>query len=431
MADIPEHTDDELLKTPRPPPAFDQDVPAIKLPEPSKPAEETTNELSSSMHEATSSSMFEPALIAQAPPPPSVFDTTARHRSTSISSSLHSSAPQTSTSGADLILPLLIYSVVRSNPPRLTSHLKFSHRFRSESLMRGQASYCLTNFDAVVEFLNHVDVSSLGLSSQKVMAAATPSPSLQSNPSSSTSSRPRAYTTGRLSSRLTTEMPALIDTANSALSGVVDSSYRMVFGPKGLAAIASGVGGAAPRSLDEVRGVLNGAKGSRIGLPFRRSASVVTLPGDTRPRAATTNAAMSNGGPKEMVDLPSGSSDVPPSQYSPPSSPPATRTLPTESLSPDASPTKSLRDDDPRSIRSISSMIRDTTIGRTLGEMSATAVGAATGTQSTSTGGGSSAEERPSFGERFSSIPGLSRFGGGEARGNGAPAPSSRVSPHC
>ncbi|GAA5956996.1 hypothetical protein JCM3765_006664 [Sporobolomyces pararoseus] len=436
MADIPEQTDDELLKTPRPPPAFDQEVPAIKLPEASAPTDSLNPELSTSMHEATSSSMFESSFNAQSPPP-SIFDTTARHhRSTSISSSsLHSSgvSPSTSTSGADLILPLLIYSVVRSNPPRLTSHLKFSHRFRSESLMRGQASYCLTNFDAVVEFLNHVDVSSLGLSSQKVLAATNPSPSLQSssvsNPPSASSSRPRAYTTGRLSSRLTTEMPGLIDTANSALSGVVDSSYRMVFGPKGLAAIASGVGGAAPKSLDEVRGVLNGAaKGSRIGLPFRRSTSTMTVSGDssTRPRAATTNSsildgkAVSQGGGealKEMVDLPGGSPDVTPSNYSPPSSPPATTAV-VDSLSPDASPTKS-RDDDQRSIRSISSLIRDTTIGRTLGEMGSAAVGSTSGAQGANGGSGHSGlDERPTFGERLSSIPGLSRFsGGGDAKG--------------
>ncbi|GAA6020550.1 hypothetical protein JCM11491_000792 [Sporobolomyces phaffii] len=445
MANIPEQTDDELLRTPRPPPASDQDVPAIKLPEPSAPRD-TSNELSSSMHEATSSSVFETAFAAHSPPP-SVFDTSARHRSTSISSSLHSTGPappaSTSTSGADLILPLLIYSVVRSNPPRLISHLKFSHRFRSESLMRGQASYCLTNLDAVVEFLNHVDVSSLGLSSQKVMAAANPSPSSHStsttaNSSSSSSSRPRAYTTGRLSSRLTTEMPGLIDSANSALSGVVDSSYRMVFGPRGLAALASGVGGAAPRSLDEVRGVLNGAKGSRIGLPFRRSTSVATLPGDARPRAATTTESSSlppnrdgMGPSKEMVDLPGGSPDVPTSSYSPPPSPPqSTRgSNPTDALSPDASPSKAsapaARDDDQRSIRSISSLIRDTTIGRTLGEMGSAA--ATSGAMGTAPGG----EDRPSFGERWSGIPGLSRFGGGgDSKGaaNGQTTPSTRGS---
>lgn len=459
MADIPEQTDDELLKTPRPPPVFDQEVPAIKLPEASAStgSRATTHELSSSMHEATSSSMFEPSYTAPSPPH-SVFDTTARHRrSTSISSSsVHSSgvSPATSTSGADLILPLLIYSVVRSNPPRLISHLKFSHRFRSESLMRGQASYCLTNFDAVVEFLNHVDVSSLGLSSQKVLAAASPSPSLRpSSPSAAaaTPARPRAYTTGRLSSRLTTEMPGLIDSANSALSGVVDSSYRMVFGPKGLAAIASGVGGAAPKSLDDVRGVLNGAtRGGRIGLPtFGRSTSAATPAGDaTRPRASTTTASTSTRSRLESVEtganrLGREMTDFPGSGEAQPSSP---RTAQSRTLSPDTSPTKAktattttsaaaAKDDDQRSIRSISSLIRDTTIGRTFGEFGASAVSSANHHphDAGGTASGNGVEDRPSFGERLSSIPGLSRFSGvADAKPPGAAAsgssPSTRVS---
>lgn len=427
MADIAEQTDDELLKTPRPPPAEDQDVPEIKLPDPSAPASESesTNELSSSMHEATSSSMFEPTIPAHSPPT-SIFDSSARARSTSISSSLHSYAtsPSTSTSGADLILPLLIYSVVRSNPPRLISHVKFAHRFRSEALMRGQASYCLTNFDAVIEFLNHVDVSSLGLSSQKVFAASNPSPSLQSS-SSSSSTRPRAYTTGRLSSRLTADMPA-------ALSAVADSSYRMLFGPKGLSAIASGVGGAAPRSLEEVKGVLEGARGrARMNLPFRRSASVATLPTDAKQSRGLDGVATSsalNGGTaeeepglhKEMVDFPGGTPDVPPSDYTPPSSPrPITSksAASNDTLSPDSSPSKT-REDDQRSIRSISSLIRDTTIGRTLGEMGSTAVGAASGSMQGDGGVG----DRPSFRETLSGFTGLGRFGG--AAQSEAKAPS-------
>ena len=298
--------------------------------------------------------------------------------------------------------------------------------------MRGQASYCLTNFDAVIEFLNHVDVSSLGLSSQKVFAATNPSPSFQPS-STSSSTRPRAYTTGRLSSRLTAEMPA-------ALSAVADSSYRMLFGPKGLSAIASGVGGAAPRSLEEVKGVLEGARGrARMGLPFRRSASVATLPTEakqTRGReGVVTSLALNGGGAdetgqhKEMVDLPGGTPDVPASDYTPPSSPRPITSKPapvTDTLSPDSSPSKT-REDDQRSIRSISSMIRDTTIGRTLGEMSSTTLSAASG----STQGEAGAGDRPSFRETLSGFTGLGRFGGAaqsEAAKGSSATGSTRVS---
>ncbi|GAA6059755.1 hypothetical protein JCM10212_001963 [Sporobolomyces blumeae] len=447
VAEVLERTDDDLLRTPRPPPAGDQDVPEIHLPDSSSfsPKVPPTMDVTSSMHEATTSTFFEPTIPATSPPPPSVFDSSARHRAPSITSSLRSPQP---TSSADLILPFLIYSVVRSNPPRLTSHLRFAHRFRSESLMRGQASYCLTNFDAVVEFLNHVDVSSLGLSSQKVFAAtsgstSTPPPSLAPN-----ATRPRAYTTGRLSSRVSTELPGLIDSANSALSGVVDSSYRMLFGPTGLSAA---IGGSAPKSLEDVRGVLEGAaaKGRpRIGLPFRRSASVVTLPGDSRSGsgvvrgqgieeerledlAGSTGTLDAKAGPQEGKSVPPGGphDDGEANPSARPASPVQSIASGTEAPSPQK------KEDDTRSIRSISSLIRDTTLGRTLGDLGSAAVGggAPTATGGVAVGPDGTTGDRPSFGERLSYIPGLGRFGsvgaaagatGGEAKASGANGPS-------
>jgi phosphopantothenoylcysteine decarboxylase len=67
------------------------------------------------------------------------------------------------TSSADLILPMLIYSIVLSNPRQLHSHLLFIQRFRTESLLRGQESYCLVNVQAAVAFLANVDPRVLGL----------------------------------------------------------------------------------------------------------------------------------------------------------------------------------------------------------------------------------------------------------------------------
>lgn len=72
-------------------------------------------------------------------------------------------APAPRTSSADLILPMLIYSIVLSNPRQLHSHLLFIQRFRAESLLRGQESYCLVNVQAAVAFLANVDPRALGL----------------------------------------------------------------------------------------------------------------------------------------------------------------------------------------------------------------------------------------------------------------------------
>jgi hypothetical protein len=49
------------------------------------------------------------------------------------------------SAGADVLLPLLIYTVVKSNPQKFVSNLKFIQRYRMPSKLTGEASYCLTN----------------------------------------------------------------------------------------------------------------------------------------------------------------------------------------------------------------------------------------------------------------------------------------------
>ena len=62
----------------------------------------------------------------------------------------------------DILLPLIIFSVVKANPPRLVSHLLYTQRFRNQSV-GGEESYCLVNLMAVAEFLENVDLAALGL----------------------------------------------------------------------------------------------------------------------------------------------------------------------------------------------------------------------------------------------------------------------------
>ena len=69
----------------------------------------------------------------------------------------------------DVLLPLIIFSVVKCNPPHLVSNLLFVQRFRNQSV-GGKESYCLINLMAVAEFLENVDMAGLGLEdSEKVM----------------------------------------------------------------------------------------------------------------------------------------------------------------------------------------------------------------------------------------------------------------------
>jgi hypothetical protein len=59
---------------------------------------------------------------------------------------------------ADILLPAIIYTLVRINPPRLVSSLRFTQRFRYHGFQRAQSAYALTNLDAAVHFLMNVDL---------------------------------------------------------------------------------------------------------------------------------------------------------------------------------------------------------------------------------------------------------------------------------
>ncbi|KAF8977134.1 hypothetical protein BGZ46_007621 [Entomortierella lignicola] len=65
---------------------------------------------------------------------------------------------------ADVLLPLLIFSVVKSNPPMLISNLSYIQRFKVQDQLTGELAYCLTNMMAVVSFLETLDPHALGLS---------------------------------------------------------------------------------------------------------------------------------------------------------------------------------------------------------------------------------------------------------------------------
>lgn len=52
----------------------------------------------------------------------------------------------------DVLLPIIIFSVVKANPVQLVSQLLFIQRYRSRHV-GGEESFCLINFLAVVEFL--------------------------------------------------------------------------------------------------------------------------------------------------------------------------------------------------------------------------------------------------------------------------------------
>lgn len=67
------------------------------------------------------------------------------------------------SSSADEIMPMLIYTLITMPPENLSviSDSQFIQRFRWEEKLEGEASYCLTNLDAAITFLETVDLASL------------------------------------------------------------------------------------------------------------------------------------------------------------------------------------------------------------------------------------------------------------------------------
>ncbi|KAI0399923.1 hypothetical protein F4802DRAFT_587242 [Xylaria palmicola] len=67
------------------------------------------------------------------------------------------------SSSADEIMPMLIYTLITMPPENLSviSDSNFIQRFRWEEKVEGEAAYCLTNLEAVITFLQTVDLASL------------------------------------------------------------------------------------------------------------------------------------------------------------------------------------------------------------------------------------------------------------------------------
>lgn len=58
---------------------------------------------------------------------------------------------------------MLIYSIVKSNPTQLVSHILYVERYRHRSASGGEEGFCLINVMAAAEFLENVDMAALGL----------------------------------------------------------------------------------------------------------------------------------------------------------------------------------------------------------------------------------------------------------------------------
>lgn len=134
-----------------------------------------------------------------------------------------SAKPTQGAPSADLILPLLIFSVVKSNPRDLVSQLLFTERFRAQALQEGEESYALVNLQASVAFVENVSPSALGFEDADAVLPPPTIPKREAPPA-----RPRGDDSfsalDRVRTRLASDFGELAGASNKVVSGVLGSS---------------------------------------------------------------------------------------------------------------------------------------------------------------------------------------------------------------
>ncbi|KAG0308380.1 hypothetical protein BGZ99_001167 [Dissophora globulifera] len=69
--------------------------------------------------------------------------------------------------GADTFLPILIYVVLRSNPPHLVSNVQYISLFRNPEKLQAEAGYYLASLMGAISFIENMEASSLSISPEE------------------------------------------------------------------------------------------------------------------------------------------------------------------------------------------------------------------------------------------------------------------------
>ncbi|KAJ1926615.1 hypothetical protein IWQ60_003659 [Tieghemiomyces parasiticus] len=152
---------------------------------------------------------------------------------------------------ADDLLPLLIYTVIRYNPPRLVSNLHYiQHYLYQPRQSSGIPAYCLTTLAAAVSFLESIDLPALGLDTHRFDADLTTS---ASSPASTQSDPPAAVSVLAFNSSPSATgdrtRPATQVTSDSLPQGVIAGAIQAV--RRGLPNAWSGAVAAAVAALPQ------------------------------------------------------------------------------------------------------------------------------------------------------------------------------------
>ncbi|KAI0766981.1 hypothetical protein BD413DRAFT_635420 [Trametes elegans] len=96
---------------------------------------------------------------------------------------------------ADTFVPILIYVVLKANPPHLLSNVEFINRFRNPAKLQSEAGYYLSSLMGAVSFIETMDHTSLSHITQEEFERNVED-AIQSLPSTGTQTPEHGYTPG-------------------------------------------------------------------------------------------------------------------------------------------------------------------------------------------------------------------------------------------
>ncbi|KAF9899842.1 hypothetical protein EC991_008242 [Linnemannia zychae] len=209
---------------------------------------------------------------------------------------------------ADVLLPLLIFSVVKSNPPMLISNLRYIQRFKVQDQLTGELAYCLTNMMAVVSFLETLDPQAFGLSSDiRVLSDLSDIHANSGKPNQAVNPllnfQEGLDHTKALGHKVSQELVGVAEEGLKVISDVVQDGYSKFFGRFLTTADGSTpFGGGSPRTQAQTRGTRSLSAASSLAATAAAAAAAAVSPANSldeerRRRAAAVTGAMANTGP--------------------------------------------------------------------------------------------------------------------------------------
>ncbi|KAH9893460.1 hypothetical protein C8Q73DRAFT_761414 [Cubamyces lactineus] len=97
---------------------------------------------------------------------------------------------------ADTFVPILIYVVIKANPPHLLSNVEFINRFRNPAKLQSEAGYYLSSLMGAVSFIETMDHTSLSNITQEEFESRNVEDAIQSLPSTGSQTPERGFTPG-------------------------------------------------------------------------------------------------------------------------------------------------------------------------------------------------------------------------------------------